>query len=175
MPLAEAFVNDWLADALAPPFIVELRNCPHRTQEQIVFFILDHLPRFSGISLDARGNGSALAEAVRQRYGVEQVREVMISEAWYRETMPKLKAGLEDKTFLLPEHAEILNDLRALRVVKGMARVPDKRSTDKTGNRHGDSAVAAAMCIDAREKLGTAEPWEYVGVGMSYTNANLLI
>lgn len=153
--------------SLVPPFVLELRNCPHRTQKQILFAIVDNLPRFSGLSLDARGNGSALAEAARQEYGPEQAREVMISETWYRETMPKLKAGLEDKTIVLPKRAEILTDFRALRVVKGVARIPDKRSTDKTGSRHGDAVVAAAMLIDARENLGGAEPWEYEGVAVN--------
>ena len=151
---------------LVPPFVLELRNCPHRTQQQILFAILDALPRFSGVSLDARGNGSALAEAARQEYGPAQVREVMISEAWYRETMPILKAGIEDKTLILPKDAGILSDFRSLRVVKGVARVPEQRTKDKTGGRHGDSAVACAMMLDARKELGSAEPWEYVGVSM---------
>lgn len=145
---------------LVPPFVLELRDCPHRTQKQLLFAILDALPRFSGISLDARGNGSALAEASRQEYGLDRVREVMISEGWYRETMPKLKARFEDKTLVLPKRAEILSDFRLLRVVRGVARVPEKRTTDKTGNRHGDAAVAAAMLVDAREQLGNVEPWE---------------
>ena len=149
---------------LVPPFVLELRNCPHRTQEQILFAILDALPRFSGVSLDARGNGSALAEAARQQYGPEQVREVMISESWYRETMPLLKAGIEDKTLILPKNADILSDFRSLRVVKGVARVPEQRTKDRTGGRHGDSAVACAMMLDARKELGSAEPWDYVGV-----------
>ena len=149
---------------LVPPFVLELRNCPHRTQQQILFAILDRLPRFSGVSLDARGNGSALAEAARQEYGPAQVREVMISEAWYRETMPILKAGIEDKTLILPKDAGILSDFRSLRVVKGVARVPEQRTKDKTGGRHGDSAVACAMMLDARKELGSAEPWEYVGI-----------
>ena len=143
---------------LVPPFVLELRNCPHRTQEQILFAILDALPRFSGVSLDARGNGSALAEAARQQYGPEQVREVMISESWYRETMPLLKAGIEDKTLILPKNADILSDFRSLRVVKGVARVPEQRTKDRTGGRHGDSAVACAMMLDARKELGSAEP-----------------
>lgn len=151
---------------LVPPFVLELRNCPHRTQQQILFAILDRLPRFSGVSLDARGNGSALAEAARQEYGPAQVREVMISESWYRETMPILKAGIEDKTLILPKDAGILSDFRSLRVVKGVARVPEQRTKDKTGGRHGDSAVACAMMLDARKELGSAEPWEYVGVSM---------
>ncbi|MGF0009544.1 hypothetical protein ACQRCJ_03240 [Desulfovibrio sp. SGI.102] len=149
---------------LVPPFVLELRNCPHRTQQQILFAILDRLPRFSGVSLDARGNGSALAEAARQQYGPEQVREVMISESWYRETMPLLKAGIEDKTLLLPRDAGILSDFRSLRVVKGVARVPEQRIKDKTGGRHGDSVIACAMMLDARKELGSAEPWDYVGI-----------
>lgn len=151
---------------LVPPFVLELRNCPHRTQQQILFAILDKLPRFSGVSLDARGNGSALAEAARQQYGPEQVREVMISESWYRETMPLLKAGIEDKTLILPKDADILSDFRSLRVVKGVARVPEQRTKDRTGGRHGDSAVACAMLVDAREQLGNVEPWECISVSL---------
>lgn len=157
---------------LVPPFVLELRNCPHRTQQQILFAVLDALPRFSGVSLDARGNGSALAEAARQQYGPGRVREVMISEGWYRETMPQLKAGIEDKTLILPKDAGILSDFRSLRVMKGVARVPEQRTKDKTGGRHGDSAVACAMMLDARRELGSSEPWEYVGIPMSGFNFN---
>lgn len=157
---------------LVPPFVLELRDCPHRTQQQILFAILERLPRFSGVSLDARGNGSALAEAARQQYGPEQVREVMISESWYRETMPLLKAGIEDKTLLLPRDAGILSDFRSLRVVKGVARVPEQRIKDKTGGRHGDSVIACAMMLDARKNLGSVEPWDYVGIPMNGFDLN---
>lgn len=155
---------------LVPPFVLELRNCPHRTQQQILFAILDKLPHFSGVSLDARGNGSALAESCRQQYGPALVREVMISESWYRETMPLLKAGIEDKTLILPKDSGIMTDFRSLRVVKGVARVPEARARDKTGNRHGDAAIACAMMLDARKELGSAEPWDYVGVPMEGIN-----
>ena len=157
---------------LVPPFVLELRNCPHRTQQQILFAVLDALPRFSGVSLDARGNGSALAEAARQQYGPGRVREVMISVGCYRETMPLLKAWIEDKTLILPKDAGILSDFRSLRVMKGVARVPEQRTKDKTGGRHGDSAVACAMMLDARRELGSSEPWEYVGIPMSGFNFN---
>ena len=88
----------------------------------------------------------------------------MISESWYRETMPLLKAGIEDKTLILPKDAGIFSDFRSLRVVKGVARVPEQRTKDRTGGRHGDSAVACAMMLDARKELGSAEPWDYVGI-----------
>lgn len=151
---------------LTPPFVLELRDCPHRTQQQILFAVIGSLPRFSGVSLDARGNGSALAEAARQQYGPERAREVMISEAWYRETMPLLKSGIEDKTLVLPRDAGVLSDFRSLRVVRGVARVPEQRTRDRTGGRHGDAVVACAMMLDARRELGSVEPWEYVGVRM---------
>lgn len=157
---------------LVPPFVLELRNCPHRTQEQILFAILDGMPRFSGVSLDARGNGSALAESARQQYGPGLVREVMISESWYRETMPLLKSGIEDKALRLPKDAGILSDFRSLRVVKGVACVPEQRTKDKTGGRHGDSAIACAMMLDARKNLGSVEPWDYVGIPMNGFDLN---
>ncbi|MEG6552374.1 hypothetical protein V6C53_19260, partial [Desulfocurvibacter africanus] len=90
---------------LHTPFVLELRNAPFRTQEQILFHLADRLPRFSGGSLDARGNGQALADYARQRYGAERIQEVMLFEGWYREHMPKLKSQLEDKTLSLPRDA----------------------------------------------------------------------
>lgn len=151
---------------LAPPFVLELRNCPHRTQQQILFALIEHLPRFSGIALDARGNGSALAEACRQQYGPGLVAEVMISESWYRETMPLLKSGVEDKSLILPKDASILSDFRSLRVIKGVARVPEQRTKDKSGARHGDSAIACAMLLYVRKELAGFESWDYVGIPM---------
>ena len=159
--------------SLALPFAVELRNCPHRTQEQILCYIIDHLPQFSGAALDARGNGSFLAEAARQKYGPELIAEVMISEGWYRVTMPKLKARIEDKTVLLPLDAHTLADLRSLKVIRGVARIPDKRGKDATGNRHGDAVVSLGMLIHAREELGGVEPWEYATSGVRASSALL--
>ncbi|MEG2173441.1 MAG: hypothetical protein RRY29_09305 [Desulfovibrionaceae bacterium] len=132
------------------PLVLELRDAPFRTQEQILHFLVKGLPRFSGISLDARGNGQALAEYARQTFGSSRVNEVMLSEGWYREHMPRVKAALEDRTLTLPRDAEIKADLRALRVIRGIPRVPESRIKGGTGNRHCDSAVALAMALHAR-------------------------
>src|SRR6218665_1215945 len=70
--------------SLVTPFLLELRNAPHRTQEQMLAYFVDRLPRFSGGALDARGNGQALAEYARQRYGPELIQEVMLSQGWYQ-------------------------------------------------------------------------------------------
>lgn len=152
---------------LATPFTLELFDCPHRTQEQILFYLGDRLPRFSGGALDARGNGSALAEAARQHFGPGLIAEVMIAESWYRETMPKVKARFEDRTLTVPKDEGILLDLRSLRVVRGVARVPDARTKDAKGTkRHGDSAVALGMLVYAVNTLGAEEPWECETVSM---------
>ena len=142
-------------------FVLELRNCPFRTQRQILFYILDRLPRFSRAAMDARGNGQALAEETRQSYGASRVEEVMLSETWYRENMPKLKAQFEDRTWNLPKDSLILDDYRALKVVRGVARVPDARTQDQGGKRHGDAAIAGAMLVHAVKLDGGPVEYAY--------------
>lgn len=137
------------------PFTVELRNVPFRQQEQVAFYLLDRLPRFTGGAFDARGNGQYLAEVAMQRYGATRIQQVMLSEAWYREHMPPVKAALEDGNLDgLPKDADTLADLRAVQVVRGVPRVPDVRSTgEDKGKRHGDAAVAVALAYYASREL----------------------
>ncbi|KWO49249.1 terminase large subunit domain-containing protein [Burkholderia territorii] len=137
------------------PFIVELRNVPFRQQEQIAFYLLDRLPRFTGGAFDARGNGQYLAEIAMQRYGASRIQQVMLSETWYREHMPPVKAAFEDGTLDgLPKDADVLADLRAVQVIKGVPRIPDVRTTGQDdGKRHGDAAVAVALAYYASREL----------------------
>ena len=137
------------------PFIVELRNVPFRQQEQIAFYLMDRLPRFMGGAFDARGNGQFLAEVSMQRYGASRIQQVMLSEAWYREHMPPVKAALEDGTLTdLPRDADVLADLRVVQVIKGVPRIPDTRTTgEDKGKRHGDAAVAVALAYYASREL----------------------
>ncbi|RQY11159.1 terminase large subunit domain-containing protein [Burkholderia stagnalis] len=137
------------------PFIVELRNVPFRQQEQIAFYLLDRLPRFTGGAFDARGNGQYLAEIAMQRYGASRIQQVMLSESWYREHMPPVKAAFEDGTIDgLPKDADVLADLRAVQVIRGVPRIPDVRTTGQdAGKRHGDAAVAVALAYYASREL----------------------
>lgn len=135
------------------PFVVELRNIPFREQEHVLRYLCERLPRFSGAALDARGNGQYLAERARQIYGSQTVAEVMLSEGWYREHMPRLKAALEDSQLDLPADADTLDDLRALEVIRGVPRVPDARTQGATGQRHGDAAVGLALAMFASALL----------------------
>jgi len=137
------------------PFILELRNVPFRQQEQITFYLLDRLPRLLGAAFDARGNGQYLAEVAMQRYGPARIQQVMLSEGWYREHLPPLKAALEDGTLEdIPRDADVLADLRALQVIKGVPRLPEARAKGQdAGKRHGDAAIALALAYYASREL----------------------
>jgi phage FluMu gp28-like protein len=127
------------------PFLIELRNIPFNQQRDILFHLVDHLPRFIGGATDARGNGQYLAEVAQQRYGA-RVEAVMLSTEWYRDNMPRYKAAFEDANIELPQDADILNDHRMLRMEKGVAKIPDRRIRGEGGgSRHGDSAIAGAL------------------------------
>ncbi len=128
------------------PFIVELHNVPFAQQKQIVWYIIDRLPRFNAAAFDARGNGSQLAEETMQKYGPNRIYQIMATAQWYLNALPRYKAALEDSTIILPADADILADHRVVELVRGIPQVPDKRTTGKDGKkRHGDGLIACVM------------------------------
>jgi len=128
------------------PFVVELRNVPFRQQLQVVWSIIDGLPRFLGGAMDARGNGQQMAEETAGRYGSGRIHQVMTSTKWYLDALPKYKAALEDGLMILPRDGDILNDHRAAVMQGGIPQIPDKRIKGSDGGkRHGDALIAAAM------------------------------
>jgi phage FluMu gp28-like protein len=140
---------------LTTPFILELRNVPFEQQKQILFYLVDRLPRFRAGAMDARGNGQYLAEVAMQRYGLGRIAQVMLSTEWYRENMPPFKAAFEDKTLWIPKDADVLGDLRSLRLEKGIAKVPDSAHTRGSDgrDRHGDAAIALVMATHAAFRM----------------------
>ncbi|MEX3628757.1 MAG: hypothetical protein VB138_03960 [Burkholderia sp.] len=146
------------------PFLVELRNVPFKQQEQILFWIVDRLPRFGNGANDARGNGQYLAEVAMQRYGAACISQVMLSNAWYLENMPKMKAAFEDGTLTrIPKSDDVKSDLRAIVVDKGIPKLGDGARTRTGGvQRHGDAAIAIALAWFAGNQDGG--PIEYYPV-----------
>ena len=152
------------------PFLVELRNVPFKQQEQVLFYIADRLPRLRKGAMDARGNGQYLAEVAMQRYGSLVIEQVMLSEGWYRDNTAQFKAAFEDDTISLPRDANTLEDLRAFELVRGVPRVPDKRTTEKGDQgeaskhkRHGDSGVALLLGHYASRQEGAPIEFESLG------------
>jgi phage FluMu gp28-like protein len=132
------------------PFVVELANIPFEQQKQVLFYIGDRLPRRMAGAMDATGNGAYLAEVAAQRYGLERVEQVKLTVEWYRENMPRLKAAFEDDAIVIPADAEIMGDLRMIKMVNGVGQVPnaDRKSADGQ-KRHGDAAIALALAYYA--------------------------
>jgi phage FluMu gp28-like protein len=132
------------------PFVVELSGTTYDAQRQIMFYILQRLPRFTSAAFDGTGNGGYLAEAARLRYGTEVIDCVMLSQAWYREWMPKLKAEFEDGNIEIPRHQDIQDDLCKIQLKNGIPQIEKGSGSGSDGQqRHGDFAVALAMAIRA--------------------------
>lgn len=128
------------------PFLVELSKCPFDQQREALYYIGDRLPRLRAGKLDGRGNGQYLAEKAQQRWGADRIECVMLSQTWYRDNSAPLKAAFEDGTILLPRSADVLDDLRAFQVVKGIPQIPDTRTKGQDGQqRHGDAGVAILL------------------------------
>ena len=123
------------------PFALQLRNVPYEQQKQILFYIVDRLPRFRKGIHDATGNGAFLAEQAATKFGKNRIEELKLSQSWYLENMPKYKSALEDKKILLPADSELLEDHQGIELQNGVA----KPSTRKNSQRHSDGAVAAAL------------------------------
>ena len=156
-------------------FVLELRNVPFAQQEQILFYMVDRLPNFLKGAHDARGNGSQIAEAAAVKYGFNRIERVMLTEGWYRDNMPMLKAALEDDTIYdIPADKDVTGDVRAFRVVKGVARIPEQRTTEKGGDkRHGDAGIALALADFASRQ--EVEIFEYHRVQQSTSHDRQIV
>jgi phage FluMu gp28-like protein len=140
------------------PFMVELARVPFQQQEQIRDALVAGLPRFIGGRTDATGIGASLAESGMQRFGPAMV-EVKFTTEWYRVEMPPLKAAFEDDMIAIPRDAEIVADLRAFKIVKGIAVLPNLRTASASGGtRHGDAGIAIALAYSS-----TRQPHEAYG------------
>ncbi|WP_417345720.1 terminase large subunit domain-containing protein [Ferrimonas sp.] len=127
---------------------IELKNIPFSQQKQILWHVMDRLPRLRGAALDARGNGQQLAEETRDRYGYELVECIMLTESWYREHMPRFKAHFEDALITIPRDADTLADLRAIAINRrGVPRIEER--TGQSKERHGDAAISKCLMVYA--------------------------
>lgn len=134
------------------PFLVELRDTPFREQELVLNFVIDRLPRFGYGALDATGNGQYLAERAWQRYGESRIEQVHLTNSWYAENLPPVKAALEDEMMLIPRDADVLNDMLSFMVINGVPKLPDVRKPSvssgmrrKMPMRHGDAAIGIVL------------------------------
>lgn len=132
---------------------LEMRNVPGDEQKAVVAAILDHVKeRLVGAAFDATGMGWTVAEDMGRKFGLREdpegsglIMPIKFSEEWYRLEMPPLKVAFEDDMIAIGADAEHATDLRAVKVVRGIARVPQERTGEKGKRRHGDYAIALAL------------------------------
>lgn len=149
------------------PFMVELFRVPFQQQEQIRDAIVSGLPRFIGGRTDATGIGASLAESGLQKFGPQMV-EVKLSTEWYRVEMPPVKAAFEDDMIAIPRNAEVGADLRAFKVVKGIACLPHVRTQAASGGmRHGDAGMAIVLAYSATRQPMDAYGYQSARSGIS--------
>ena len=79
----------------------------------------------------------------------------MASDRTYLEFMPRLRARIEDRTVLFPLDEGTLDDLRMIKLVRGVPKIPDRSAMAKTdgekGKRHGDNAIALMHLVAAAD------------------------
>jgi len=143
--------SEYLIDAIEDnltrtcALLIELRNVPFDQQRDILFYVIDRLPRRGAGALDATGNGAYLAEAAALKYS--GIYEVKLSQQWYRLNATPYVEAFGDKTVVRPKHDDVLRDHQALAYVGGIIKVPDDHRFKGTDGfpRHGDSAIAGML------------------------------
>jgi phage FluMu gp28-like protein len=132
---------------------VEMRNVPGDEQKLIVRKILRHVRhRLVGAAFDATGMGWTVAEDMGREFGLRDdsdgsglVWAIKFTEDWYRIHMPPLKVAFEDDAISISRDLEHLSDLRSVKLVRGIPRVPAAREGSGAKKRHGDYAIALAL------------------------------
>lgn len=143
----------------------ELRNVPGDEQKMIVRTILKHVrERLIAGAFDATGMGWTVAEDMGREFGLYdkvlnetgRIHAIKFSEEWYRLEMPPLKVRFEDDVIAIGADPEHLADLRLIKLIRGVPRVPDLRTGTQGKKRHGDYAIALALA-DFATRVGWTE------------------
>lgn len=138
---------------LLVPFLIEMRGVPSREQLQLWDYLLARCRHACG-KLDARGNGQDVAEYLQDHYGRDAWEATMATQKTYLERMPRLKARIEDRTIVMPKTEGVIDDLRLIRLVKGIPMIVDRADDKGSGSnkRHGDTAVALMNLVAAADE-----------------------
>lgn len=149
---------------------LEMRNVPGDEQKFLIRMILEGAPRLVGAAFDATGMGWTVAEDMGRIFGFRTedndgglIAAVKFSTDWYRFNMPPLKAAFEDDAIALTKDDEHLADVRLVRVVNGVPKVPDLRTGEGSKKRHGDFAIALALAHWASRQQWFQ--YEYFSIG----------
>ena len=146
------------------PFLIEMDAVPFAQQRQVAAALWRGLPRRLGFRIDATGIGAGIAEDLQVAEGAEPVK---ITTEWYRTELPPFKAAFEDDLIAIVRDADVLADLRALKVRQGVPVLPALRQSAATGGtRHGDAAIAIVLAYGASRGAGESFDYQPVRSGV---------
>ena len=155
---------------------LEMRNVPGDEQKLLIRMILEGAPRLVGAAFDATGMGWTVAEDMGRIFGFRTeendgglIAAVKFSTDWYRFNMPPLKTAFEDDAIALSKDDDHLADVRLVRVIAGVPKVPDLRTGEGSKKRHGDFAIALALAHWASRQQWFQ--YEYFSIGELKTMA----
>lgn len=143
------------------PLMIELKNMPIEQQFQVISFCIATVARFLGAKFDATGNGLGLAERCQERFGFDRIEAVKLSQSYYLEHGPRVKKHFEDQTISLANDVDVRDDMRVVKLVRGIPTIPDER---KKG-RHGDAFVALMLLLAALKTEYQVHTYESVPRG----------
>lgn len=144
------------------PFVVEMNNVPARIQEMILWHMIEGLPNFAGIAMDATGTGETLAEYTADKYGESLVHQIKLNRNWYGFWTPLLVDAFGSNMIDLPADQDLKNDFSAIEDVDGIKMISKARRKDVKEPelyRHGDGACAALLAWYASLNLGAPVDW----------------
>lgn len=140
---------------------IEMRNVPFEEQKVIATKLMRGAPRLCGASVDATGMGMNLAEDLGRIFGFYipnpdpekvvngLVWQVNLTTPWYNEHFPPVKVAFEEGTVALIKDKDHVDDLRLVKVVRGVPTIPAERVGDAGKKRHGDFAVSLVLAFAA--------------------------
>ncbi|MEH6737447.1 MAG: hypothetical protein V7695_02740 [Sulfitobacter sp.] len=68
-----------------------------------------------------------------------------LSQTYYLENGPRVKKHFEDQTICLANDVDVRDDMRVVKLVRGIPTIPDARNK----GRHGDAFVALMLLLAA--------------------------
>jgi phage FluMu gp28-like protein len=124
-----------------------MHKVPTRQQEQILWYLLRALQRFTG-AMDATGPGQTLAEYTADEFGTNRIAQINLNRSWYGTWMPKLIQAFEDGVITVPADDNVKQDLHSIEDIDGIPMVSPVRKEDLKDPelyRHGDTAIALVL------------------------------
>lgn len=132
---------------------LEMRGVPGDEQKRATAMVMEHLRgQLVGAAFDATGMGWTVAEDMGRKFGLRETDEgsglvwaIKFTESWYNLNMPPLKTAFEDDALRLIKSDDHTSDLRVVKLLRGIPRVPPTREGEKDKKRHGDYAIGLAL------------------------------